>query len=108
MRFTIRDLLWLMLVVAMGTVWIADRWRQEARVQALEEMAGIEAIEFFPRDWDGRVSAFRNQNALLRFRVDALRRELQSLGHRVEIDDCTVFVDRPVNIAEALSSTTGK
>ena len=97
MRFTIRDLLWLTVVVAMGTVWGTDRWRQNAKMQALEEIAGLEAIELFSQDWEGRTAAFRNQNALLRFRVDALTRELQSRGHRVEIEGCNVFVDRSIS-----------
>ena len=106
MRFTIRDILWLTLIVVMGTAWSVDRGRQNSRVQALQERAGLEAIEYFPRDWDGRVSAFGNQNALLKFRVEALTRELLARGHRVEIDGCNVFVDRPLGIAEALGATT--
>jgi hypothetical protein len=64
-------------------------------MQALGDIAGLEAIEFFPRTWEGRMEAFRNQNAILRLQVDALTRELRSRGHRVEIDGCNVFVDRP-------------
>jgi hypothetical protein len=94
-RFTIRDVLCLMVVVGMGLIWRSDRQRQNARMQALEELAGVEAIEIFPRDWDGRTAAFRNQTAILRFQVDALTHELQSRGHRVEVDGSNVFVDRP-------------
>jgi len=94
-RFTIRDVLWLTVLVAMGIAWGTDRWRQSARMTALEEIARLEAHEFFPSDWDGKVGAFRNQIVLLREQVDALTRELESRGHRVEIDGCNVFVNRP-------------
>jgi hypothetical protein len=96
-RFTIRDVLWLMVVVAIAAAWGTDRWRQSARWQALEVIAGLEAIELFPRDWEGTMAAVRNQHALCKFRVDALTRELESRGHRVEIEGCNVFVDRPTS-----------
>ena len=96
MRFTIRDLLWLIALVAMGLTWGVDRWRQSAKIEALEDIAGLETLKLFSKDWDGLTAGVRNQNRLLRFRVDALTRELQSRGHQVEIDGCNVFVDRPV------------
>jgi hypothetical protein len=34
-RFTIRDVLWLMVVVAMGATWIADRRLAEQEKQAV-------------------------------------------------------------------------
>jgi len=94
-RFTIRDVLWLTALVAAGITWGADRWRQSERIRALEDIAGLETLEIFPRNWDGLTAGVRNQNSLLQFHVDALTRELQSRGHRVEIDGCNVFVDRP-------------
>jgi hypothetical protein len=98
MRFTIRDMLWLMAVVAMAIVWSTDRGRQSAKMQALEEIAGLEANKFFPKDWEGKLAAFRNQHALLRFRVAALTRELESRGHRGEVEGCNVSVDRPFSL----------
>ena len=95
-RFAIRDVLWLTALVAMGLTWGADKWRQGAKMKALEEIAGLEANKFFPRDWEGKMAAFRNHNSILRFHVDALTRELQSRGHHVEIDGYNVFVDRPL------------
>jgi hypothetical protein len=96
LRFNIPDLLWLVLVVAMATVWSTDRWRQGAKMQALEEISGLEANKFFPNDWEGKMAAFRNQIAILRMRITELTRELESRGHRVELDDCGhMVVDRP-------------
>jgi len=95
-RFTIRDVLWLMVVVGMGVAWGADRRQQNVKMKALEEIAHLDAHEFFPSDWDGKVGAFRNQIAILKDRVAKLTRELESRGHRVEIDDCgKIVVDRP-------------
>jgi hypothetical protein len=95
MRFSIRDLFWLTLVVAVGAAWCADRWQQNAKMKSLGHILGVEAIEMFARDWEGTVAAFRNEKSLLRFQVDTLTRELRSRGHRVEIDGCNVLVDRP-------------
>ena len=97
MRFSTRDLLWLTLVVAMGTVWGTDRWRQDKKINALREVAGLEMRGIFPRNWEGRMAAFHLQNDILKYRVDELRFQLQSRGHQVEIDDCGhVVVDRPL------------
>src|SRR5262245_42186175 len=93
-RFTIRDVLWLMVVVGMGAGWWADRWRQLAKMQVLEDIAGLEVVELFPRTLDGRVAAFRNQIALQRVQIDGLKRELTKRGHHVEIDGSNVYVDR--------------
>ena len=81
-RFTIRDVLWLTVVVAIAAAWGTDRWRQSARMHALEGIVGLEAIEFFPKGWEGTMAGVRNQNALLDFRVDALTRELESRKFR--------------------------
>jgi len=96
MRFTIRDVLGLIALVAMGLTWGVDTWRQSAKIKALEDIAGLETLEIFSKDWDGLTAGVRNQNRLLRFHVVALTRELQSRGHQVEIDGCNVFVDRPI------------
>jgi hypothetical protein len=101
-RFTIRDLLWLMTLAAIMTVVVADRWRQSAKLRALEELTHIESQAVFPGDWEGKVGAFRNQIVILRMQVNDLTRELQSRGHRVEIDDCgKVVVDRPQPLSAA-------
>lgn len=106
LRFTTRDILWMTIVVAMALAWGKDRWGQSARIRAVEAIAGIEAIELFPRDWEGIAAGFRNEQALLRFRVEALSHELEQRGHHVEIDGCNVFVDRPYS--QLLLGTTKK
>jgi len=99
MRFTIRDLFWLTALVAIVTIGLVDRGRQSARMQALEELTHLEAQQIFPSNWDGKVGAFRNQIAILRMQVSDLTSELESRGHRVEIDDCSkVVVDRPLTL----------
>ncbi len=47
MRFTIRDLLWLTVVVALGVGWWVDRTRQNDRIKAIEARvdSGLVAIE---------------------------------------------------------------
>ena len=96
MRIAIRDLLWLTALAAIVTVGVADRWRRSARMEALEELTHLNAQQLFPSNWDGKVGAFRNQIVILRMQVSDLTRELESRGHRVEIDDCEkVVVDRP-------------
>lgn len=95
-RFTIRDILWLTLFVAIVTVWWTGRRRQNARIQTLHGISEIEGIGLFGRDWDGVMAAVRNEKVILRMRIDDLTRELQSRGHRVELDDCgKIVVDRP-------------
>jgi len=48
-RFTIRDVLWLMVVVAMGATWLLDHSRQAALIERLSvEKLGIEVEPFFP------------------------------------------------------------
>ena len=42
MRFTIRDLLWLTLVVALGVAWWVDRWRLLERI---DELDGFQTVE---------------------------------------------------------------
>jgi hypothetical protein len=37
MKFNLRDLLWLLLVVAVAASWIADRRRQAVEVQQIQE-----------------------------------------------------------------------
>jgi hypothetical protein len=96
MRFTIRDVLWFTTLASMAIVWAVDRSQQNAEMRAMAEIADLEAHQVFPRDWDGKVGAFRNQIVILRMQVADLTRELKSRGHRVEIDDCgKIVVDRP-------------
>lgn len=95
-RFTIRDLFWLTLLVALATVWWTDRRRQNARIQTLQGISELEAASIFPRDRDGIMAAVRNEKVMLKIRIDALTHELQLRGHRVELDDCgKIVVDRP-------------
>jgi hypothetical protein len=37
MKFNLRDLLWLVLVIAIGASWFADRRRQSVEVQQIKE-----------------------------------------------------------------------
>jgi len=46
LRFTIRDLLWLMVVVGMGAAWVVDHKRQAAEI-AKRDLLGIETPEPF-------------------------------------------------------------
>jgi hypothetical protein len=102
-RFTIRDVLWLTVVVAMGIAWNIDRWRQNTSIQALKEISRIESISVFARDWQGIMAAVRNEKVILNARIDTLTHELRSRGHRVELDDCgKVVVDRPQGIVPVL------
>ena len=51
-RFTIRDVLWLTVVVAMGVGWVVDHRSQSRRVQSAEDGALLvigEALDDFPR-----------------------------------------------------------
>ena len=50
LRFTIRDVLWLMVVVGMGVGWWLGRERLAAKVSALE--TGKERAELLARYWD--------------------------------------------------------
>jgi hypothetical protein len=84
-RFTIRDVLWLTVVVGMRTAWGIDRWQQNIRMQITTESAG-------------------NRNLILRHYVDALTRALQSRGHRVEIIGGKVLVDEPAAILQPQSA----
>jgi hypothetical protein len=40
MKFSIRDLLWLIVLAAVLTVWGLDHWRQAAKIQKLDEIVG--------------------------------------------------------------------
>jgi hypothetical protein len=46
MRFTIRDLLWLTLVVALGVAWWVDRRAQAKRIDELERAAAMHTTIF--------------------------------------------------------------
>jgi hypothetical protein len=46
-RFTIRDVLWLMVVVAIGVAWWIDHKRQASEISRLDRL-GIEVEPFFP------------------------------------------------------------
>src|SRR5687767_10406474 len=75
MRFTIRDLLWLTAVVALGVAWWVDRSRQgellqaaNGRTAALEEML---IREGFAIEWrDDRVTATPFKGSQYRFQTD--------------------------------------
>jgi hypothetical protein len=49
-RFTIRDMLWLTTLVAMGVGWLADHWRQEIKLER-ERAANVEAAAQVQIEW---------------------------------------------------------
>ena len=49
-RFSIRDILWLTTLVAMGAGWLADHWRQEIKLQR-ERAANVEAAAQVQLEW---------------------------------------------------------
>lgn len=49
-RFTIRDVLWLTALVAMGAGWFVDRQRQEVKLRR-EKSANIEAAVQLQIEW---------------------------------------------------------
>ena len=108
MRFTIRDLLWLMVVVGLALTWGADRWRQNVRMKALQDIAGLPAIDAFPRDWEGRLAAFQNQNRLLRYVIDSLKNELELRGHRVEIIGTKLHVSNSPSQQTQIQTNAGR
>ena len=42
MKYSIRDLLWLMVVVALGLGWWIDHWQQNAKTQAVQHSLFLE------------------------------------------------------------------
>jgi hypothetical protein len=60
MRFTIRDLLWLMVVVALGVGWVMDHRRQAVAVQYYTEQYSY---------WRERVSLLDNYLTELGFEI---------------------------------------
>jgi cell division protein FtsL len=50
LRFTIRDVLWLTVVVALAAAWFVDRRHQERKLQ-LERNANIEAAAKVQIEW---------------------------------------------------------
>ena len=101
-RFTIRDVLWLTVVVALAVGWWLNNSRLHARFQTLEARATLSEVEFreiFPPGWEGLTAAMRNERSLLKFQVSALEYELVKRGHRVVIDQDYVVVDLPAATA---------
>lgn len=99
-RFTIRDVLWLTVVVALAVGWFLSYSRQNARLRSIEARATLSEIEFreiFPPGWKGLTEAMRNERGLLKHRVSALKYELEKRGHVVLIDGHRVTVDPPEN-----------
>jgi hypothetical protein len=94
-HFTIRDMLWLTVVVALGLGWSIHSSRLNARIQSLETIVGVELREVFPLDWEGQLAAIRNEKAILQYRIKALKFELETRGHLVEMGESSVSVDRP-------------
>ena len=99
-RFTIRELVLLTLVVALGVAWRIQSSRQNARIQDLEMVTGIEFREVFPRGWEGLVAAMRNEKAILNYRIKALTNDWAQRGHRVEFGETSV---RVLTVAESVS-----
>jgi hypothetical protein len=64
-------------------------------MEALQTIADLKRPEYYPSGWEGVTASFRDSNNLLRFHVESLTRELETRGHRVELDGCNVFVNRP-------------
>jgi len=50
MRFTIRDVLWLMVVVALALGWWLDHRKAQRRFQAIRDWAGIELQDWYPEE----------------------------------------------------------
>jgi len=95
-RFTIRDVLWLTVVVAVLVAWWISNSRQNARVRSPEARVSLTETAYrekFQPGWKGLTAAMRNERNILQFRVSALKHELEKRGHSVVIVQDNVFVD---------------
>jgi hypothetical protein len=105
MRFSIRDLLWLTAIAGLSCAWWIDSHRQNAQIRVFQQIAGIESLRLFSDDWEAITKGIRADNQLLSFRVQALKHELETRGHQVEIDGCNVFVDRRPKVPDLFTNS---
>lgn len=70
MRFTIRDLLWLTLVVGLALGWWAERRNTHRRIEVIRAWAGIVGADAYPKElfedlppaeYEGRVKFIRTK-----------------------------------------------
>lgn len=50
MRFSMRDLLWLVTLMAVGAGWLADHWRQERLIRR-EKAVNVQAAAEVQVEW---------------------------------------------------------
>jgi len=77
LRFTIRDLLWLTLVVALAVAWWMDRRRiteREDRVGTLQQVLSVQRIEVIPiKPAKSRQRSLNDESIERAMRIDAAR-----------------------------------
>jgi hypothetical protein len=88
LRFTIRDLLWLMVVVAVCSAWWVDRSRLEGRVVRAEHMHDdyVKMLNTLNPNW--RTIGYSDGQRFIPTAPDSNQKSLTTLNHALRGRDC--------------------